>query len=134
MLPALTAFALLAAAGCGSGKVPLSGEVTYDGQPIDDGTITFVLASGDADAGKFSARIEGGKYQFDKATGPASGKYKVEITWLRKSGKKEPTGDGAEMREEKVQVLPPKFNHQTTLKAVVKSGSPKMDFPLKSNE
>src|SRR5438045_1376198 len=100
-LPVLTAFALLAAAGCGSGRVPLAGEVTYDGQSIDEGTITFVLASGDDAAGKPSARIEGGKYKFDKDTGPAPGKYKVEITWLRKSGTKVSTGDG-EMRDDKV--------------------------------
>ena len=133
ILPALTAFALLAAAGCGSGHVPLTGEVSYDGQPIDEGTITFVSPTEDDAAGKPSARIEGGKYKFDKDTGPAPGKYKVQITWLKKSGQKVSTGDG-EVRDDKVNVLPAKFNTQTTLKAEVKSGSPKMDFPLKSTD
>src|SRR5437763_2792243 len=100
-LPVLTAFALLAAAGCSSGRVPLTGEVTYDDTPIDEGTITFVPASGATDAGKPSARIEGGKYKFDKDTGPAPGKYQVEITWLKKTGKKEPIGDGTETRDER---------------------------------
>src|SRR5689334_15161517 len=115
-LPVLTAFALLAATGCSSGHVPLTGEVSYDGTPIDEGTITFVPASGDTAAGKPSARIEGGKYKFDKETGPAPGKYTVEVTWLKKSGQKVSTGDG-EMRDEKVNVLPARFNTQTTLTA-----------------
>jgi hypothetical protein len=132
-LAGLTAFALLAA-GCGSGNVALNGDVSYDGQPIDDGTITFVsTSSGSSDAGKASCHIENGKYKFEKDRGPAPGKYKVEITWLKKTGKKLPTGDG-EPRDEKVQSLPAKFNTQTTLTADVTSGSPKLDFALKSTQ
>jgi len=131
VLSVLTAFALLAAAGCGSGRVPLTGEVAIDGQPIDEGTITFVSSDKSADTAKSSAKIEGGKYKFDKETGPLPGKYKVEFTWLKKTGRKVPTGDG-EMREDKVNVLPPQFNSASTHTAEVTSGSTKLDFALTS--
>jgi len=124
---------VLLAVGCGPSHVPLSGDVSYDGQPIDDGTITFTSPTGATDTPKPSCRIEGGKYTFEKGTGPAPGKYKVEITWLRKTGQKVPTGDG-EMRDEKVQVLPERFNAQTTLTADVTSGTKTLDFALKSGQ
>jgi hypothetical protein len=131
VLPVLTAFTLLAA-GCSS-HVPLAGDVTFDGQPIDEGTITFVTPQGAKEETKSTCRIEGGKYKFEKDSGPAPGKYKVEITWLKKTGKKVPTGD-LEPQDEKLQVLPAKFNTQTTLTAEVKSGVKKLDFALSSNQ
>jgi hypothetical protein len=130
-LSVLTTFVLLAATGCGTGRVPLTGEVKFDGTPIDDGTITFVAEG--ADAAKYGAHVEDGKYKFDKETGPMPGKYKVEVTWLKKTGRKVSTGDG-EVRDEKANALPAKFNVQTTLTAEVKSGSTKMDFPLTSSQ
>jgi hypothetical protein len=44
----LAALALLAAlaAGCGRPSANLSGEVTYDGRPVESGTITFLPADG----------------------------------------------------------------------------------------
>ena len=45
VLAAAGAVALLAAAGCGR-SADLSGNVSYDGQPVESGTITFVPADG----------------------------------------------------------------------------------------
>jgi len=157
-LAGLTAFALLAA-GCGSGHVPLTGDVSYDGTPIDDGTITFVPTSGgSSDANKASCHIENGKYKFEKDRGPAPGKYKVEITWMQKGGKRMASGDpdvpgrpapapppaavakkgpadpDIVRLDDRTQVLPAKFNTQTTLTADVSSGNTKLDFPLKSTQ
>ena len=135
-LAGLTAFALLAG-GCGSGHVPLTGDVSYDGTPIDDGTITFVPTSGGggSDAGKVSCHIENGKYKFEKDRGPLPGKYKVEVTWMQKAGqKKGPLDPDIVIPGDRTQVLPAKFNTQTTLTADVTSGSPKLDFALKSTQ
>jgi hypothetical protein len=47
-------------AGCGASTATVSGEVTYDGQPVGDGYITFTPADGKGnDAG---APISGGRY------------------------------------------------------------------------
>jgi hypothetical protein len=128
----LTACILLAGPGCGSGNVPVAGDVTYEGQPIDDGAITFVSQGGEPET-KASCHIAGGKYKFEADRGPAPGKYRVEVTWLKKTGKKVPTGDG-DPQDEKVQVLPAKFNVQSTLTAEVKSGTRKLDFALTAGQ
>src|SRR5437870_135240 len=46
--------------GCGSGSASISGEVTYNGEPVGDGSITFLAADGKgATAG---GMIEGGRF------------------------------------------------------------------------
>jgi hypothetical protein len=126
---AMAACVLLAAAGCSS-HAEIFGDATYNGEPIDDGAVTFMDQSGKI---KFPCAIKDGKYKFEKDRGPAPGKYRVEIVWMKKSGKKVPTGDG-DPRDERVQALPDKFNTQSTLSAEVKSGSQKLDFNLRSDQ
>ena len=47
--------------GCGASTATVSGEVTYDGQPVGDGYITFTPADGNGrDAG---GEIKDGRYQ-----------------------------------------------------------------------
>jgi hypothetical protein len=70
---------------------------------------------------------------FDITKGnPTAGSYKVRITWDKKTGKKVSTGD-ADSRDETKQVLPAKFNTDSTLTAEVKASSPVLDFELKGN-
>jgi hypothetical protein len=59
LVPAVVVAAGLLA-GCGASEVTVSGEVTYDGQPVGDGYITFTPTDGKGnDAG---APITGGRY------------------------------------------------------------------------
>jgi len=115
--------------GCGS-KAAVQGTVTFDGTPIDSGSITFVPeASGGQ---KATAQITNGKYSIDSDRGPPAGKYKVEITSMKSLvGKK--GADPDMQRGDARQVLPDKFNKATTLTADLKSGSNTVDFDLKSN-
>jgi hypothetical protein len=56
----LTAVALVLS-GCGSSTATVSGEVTYEGQPVGDGYITFTPADGKGkDAG---GPLTGGRYE-----------------------------------------------------------------------
>ena len=59
---ALAALALLAA-GCGSGKGTITGEVTYKGKPIAWGRITFVCQEGKQST--HSAHIIKGQYKIE---------------------------------------------------------------------
>jgi hypothetical protein len=123
---------LIALPGCGgNSRVPLQGQVSYNGQPIDNGTITFAPEGGStADTRpKAGTRIAGGKYAFQPSFGPLPGHYKVLITWDWKTGRKISTGD-ADSRDETKQILPPKYNGQTTLTADVKGGKTREDFNL----
>src|SRR5262245_32734665 len=65
---------LLLLAGCGAGKGDITGQVTYKGQPLSVGRITFVGQGGKQEA--VSAYIKRGKYTVHKC--PA-GPVKISI-------------------------------------------------------
>lgn len=78
----------MAAVGCGgggppSGRLPISGEVTLDGQPLDQGAIQFEPTdkSSKLNAGGV---IANGKYKIGSEQGLPPGKYKVSITSVAK--------------------------------------------------
>ena len=78
---ALSALTLTGVAGCGEAptgpkRFAISGKVTREGLPIDDGTISFAPAvSGPAVMGQIVA----GEYSFSEADGVPAGKYSVTI-------------------------------------------------------
>jgi len=125
LVPLVLALAVLA--GCSSSKrVPVSGTVTFDGKPVDGGVIAFLPEGDVAPGGKgtVSGEIVEGKYSLPSGRGPDAGKYKVQITWNKKTGKQIDTpGDPGTKMDDTVQVIPPKYNKQTILTAEIKSGS-----------
>lgn len=69
-------------AGCGpgfGGRKEVSGTVTFKGQPLDNGSISFFPLSGDG-ATKSGAAIANGGYKVPAASGLFPGKYRVSIT------------------------------------------------------
>ncbi|WP_029629782.1 hypothetical protein [Zavarzinella formosa] len=125
---------LSAFTGCGQTDQTLAGDVSFDGQPIDDGVVLFVPTDGGGNnRQKVGGQIANGKYSIESGRGLASGKYRVEVTWMKKTGRKSSTGDGSQLQEDKTQVLPAKFNSQSTLTAEIPAPGNKLDFQLKSN-
>src|SRR5262245_40558202 len=122
------AVTLTALAGCGPSRSMVSGEVTYEGKPVDDAAVLFVPDGGGAEATQVGASIHDGKYTIDDGRGLRPGKYKVQITWMKKTGNKFQGAHGVE--DEKVQVLQPKYNTETTQTAEVKRGSNTINFQL----
>jgi len=128
----------IACVGCGS-RDPLAdkrgsvaGTVTFDGQPVEDGRITFTPVGNEGQLA--GAEIKGGKYTIPLAQGPVAGQHKVSITASRKTGEQReapmpaPPGTKIEVKEE---YIPPKYNNQTTLSADIKAGENKdVDFKL----
>lgn len=124
------AWLALAAAvtGCSAdNRVGVEGKVTFGGEPLDVGTITFIPQGG---AGvKSGGLIEAGVYKVEPNVGPSLGAHRVEIRWAKPTGKKSKNEFGEELvlRQEG---LPDKFHAQSTLTAEIKAGNNVIDFAL----
>lgn len=75
----LAAIALLMLSGCRDPNSPqaVSGSVTFQGKPLDQGTIEFTAPDAPA---PFAALISDGKYDIPAAQGLVPGNCKVRIT------------------------------------------------------
>ena len=123
------AFALVFLAGCGGPRA--EGTVTLDGQPVEDGTITFFPEAGQGP--NVPGEIKGGKYTIDSSRSLKPGPYRVEIYWFKKTGKQVPnTNDPGTKIDEAKQVIADEYNRSSKLKVEIKSGSNPLDFALKS--
>lgn len=115
--------------GCGPEPVvgEVSGTITFDGKPIEKGSISFTPANGQGPSG--GGEIVGGKYKCDGALGEC----KVEIRSPKVVGKKKlydtPDSPVQEVFEE---VLPQKFNEATELRFDVKKGKNEKNWDLTS--
>ena len=107
-------------AGCGGSdykgdrRFPLSGVVTYQGKPIDLGAITLV-PNGGAAKSPSGGVIRDGKYSISEPQGPNAGSYRVEIQWLKLTGKRLLDNTTGEMYDERKQALPAKFNMKSEI-------------------
>lgn len=89
---AAIAIAMLSAGGCGrkSGleRASVGGEVTLDGQPVQQGSIRFVCLTGGPTAG---GQIEDGSYHIPRDKGPPLGRHRVEVSAPQKTGRQIPS-------------------------------------------
>lgn len=104
----------------------VSGTVTYDSQPIEQGSITFTPADGKGPTAGGS--IVGGKYTAPKV--PA-GAAKVSISGAKATGKKKMYDDpNAPLVQTSSEMLPDKYNKSTVLQYDVAPGIQTKDFDL----
>jgi hypothetical protein len=107
---------------------PVTGQVTFQGKPLDQGTISFSPTAGQ---GTFSGgQIKGGQYSISAEHGLAPGLYEVRISSTE--GGPPPSdelpGETTAVPKERI---PAEFNSKTTLKAEVKeAGENKFDFTI----
>ncbi len=118
---------MLCSAGCSSdGLIDIDGTVTFHGQPLEKGSITFLPTNGDSPTA--AAIIENGRYTVRLATGSKS----VKIEGFKVLGKK-PLYLGSPdspMIDDLKQVLPDKYNTRSTLTCEITSGKRCYDFAL----
>lgn len=126
-----------ALAGCGSAKYsgdkrfPLSGDVTFNGEPVDIGSISFI-----PDGGKGRASggvITDGKYAVPEEKGATAGSYRVEISWLKRTGKKLRDAESGEMYDERREAIPKSIQANRELTIEVPLPKNRHDFNLKSS-
>jgi hypothetical protein len=112
--------------GCGAAdnRFIVTGKVTFDGKPLEDGAITFfpldkgTTASGAIKDGSYSARL-------------FSGKFTVQITSQQKTGKQFKDESGSGMLDEVVQIIPARYNTESELTAEFSKEKKQADFELK---
>jgi hypothetical protein len=118
---------LVLAGGCWSSQTSVEGDVTYDGQPVGVGRILFLPEN--PKLIKRGGRFENGHYKLATPEGPPAGTHKVEIHWLKPTGKKYRNEFGEEL-DVLDEGLPDKYNTKSTLTATVKPGRNVVDFKL----
>lgn len=112
--------------GCGHGdgveRIPLSGTVTYKGQPVADGQIRLIPKSGTV-APITIVQITNCRYDTSSVGGAPVGQHRVEILSFDPNTPA-PTGPGQPRR---TQFLPDKYNKRSTLELEVKAGLSKLE-------
>jgi hypothetical protein len=121
------------AAGCSSGTTA-SGTVTFDGQPLDGGNITFshIGKGGEEKRRNASAEIIEGKYLIDASRELNEGKYRVEIYWHKKTGKQIMSNDPPNKIDETKQMVPNKYNTESKSTVDIHSGANTANFDVTS--
>jgi hypothetical protein len=107
------------------------GDVSFDGKPVQDGSITFESTDGSPPA---QATIKGGHYDLPAESGPVAEKsYILRFSALAKTGKTVPNvmGDGAPTMEVMAETLPAVFNTQSTIKKTIVPDPEKNQFNFK---
>lgn len=122
-------------AGCGPGydgdqRYPLSGNASCDGQPIDLGSITLIPSDGDIQYHSGGV-ITDGKYSIPEEKGPRAGKYRVEVHWLKRSGKQLLDKESGEMFDQRTEALPNKFHKNSELEIELPLPKNTHNFDLK---
>lgn len=133
---AAVALALLVLPGCGSAprdRAAVSGQVTFDGQPLESGQVVFEPRG----QGRMAiAQLVAGRYSIAAERGPTAGEYVVRITAARTTGEKASGGPtaGGELRDVYAQFLPAKYNEASELKVQIDpaQGDVEQNFDLKS--
>lgn len=133
-----TTLLLLMAVGCGDSGPPratVQGRVTFDGVPIESGSIAFIPAQG-TKGPSVGGSIRGGSYHLPSKDGPVVGPHRVEIRATRKTGRQVQAGSEAANPsatiDEIEMFIPLKYNSESTLTADVQSGTNTFDFELRA--
>ena len=123
----------LVLSGCGGKEsgIPVSGEVTFQGRPLDQGSIEFSPAEGQGTIS--GAPIMNGRYEIPADHGLQPGKYDVRISSTIAPPVREFAFEEAppKVAAEAKQRIPAKYNSKTTLQADLKeSGENKFDYHI----
>jgi hypothetical protein len=120
---------LIGCGGSSNGRLEVSGMVTLDGRPLDQGSIEFNDPNGKLPSS--GAVIANGAYNLPAAKGLQPGSYKAAIDSA------DPTGQTATPTQYSMAIpvsrIPLKYNGETTLTVdVTADGDNEFDFQLES--
>ncbi len=109
-------------------REPVSGTVMMDDQPLPDGAIQFAPVEGSATTTGANAEIKDGAFSVPREHGLVPGKYKVRISRAElkaadSKGKKKGIPERSKILGP--ELIPSKYNTQTTLEEQIKPGGAK---------
>jgi hypothetical protein len=114
--------------GCSSNsRYGVEGRVTYAGEPIELGSITFLPEAEQNIKG--GGVIVRGYYKVEPHYGLNPGPHRVEIRWAKPTGKKYKNEFG-EVLDVRKEGLPDKYHTKSTMSATIKAGANTLDFDL----
>ncbi len=121
---AVVGFGAFLCAGCSDGKGKVTGSVTFAGEPVASGMVTFVRSEGQLV--REGAVISQGSFQASLAPG----KYQVELNGQKVKGTRTQKGfDGKdEVLEISEEMFPERYNRKTELVAEIKPGPNALKF------
>ena len=122
--------------GCGNNgprRAAVSGHVTLDGQPIDEGVIQFLPVEGTVGP-ETGGVIAKGQYDIPQQRGPVVGKSRVELRASKKTGRKiqDPTGRPGTLTDEYKEMFPPSSNTNSSLVREIKDDHNTLDFDIRT--
>lgn len=133
LMSAAVVFCLLSA-GCGKSgpeKYPVTGKVTYQGQPVGEGTVQFH----NPEVGSFGVKLSAtGEFSFAEIGGLTAGNYKVYVAPPEQYTTPPPPGGLQNLPPPKeFPNIPEPYRQANTseLSATVKSQANKLDFDMK---
>lgn len=117
--------------GCGSGlrRLPISGEVTFKGEPLEHGSIQFLTTEGPPGPAA-GALIDGGRYQIPAVHGLEPGTYRVLISCAVEVKKLPPGWKGSPPTEELIPPAYSSFKESKVTIEVTSSGPNQFDFHI----
>ncbi|MEZ6131025.1 MAG: hypothetical protein R3C59_20330 [Planctomycetaceae bacterium] len=101
----------------GATRYAVTGNVTFDGEPINGGMISFIPENDKLNPS--GGPIENGAYSIPAEKGPNEGTYRVAIYWHKPTGEQIKDSDTGEMIDAVKQVVPARFNDGTELQATI---------------
>jgi len=124
---------ILFLAGCTNnnpqGRLPISGEVTLNDQPLEGGSISFDPIGSQTERVQSGGEIVNGKYEIAAPQGLLPGEYQVQITSMIIDPKAAPPKDGEPPKM--INIVPPQFGSKTTQKVTVEKGKEnRFDFKM----
>jgi len=120
--------------GCNSedsNRASVSGTVSFNGEPLSDGSIVFIPHGGNGGPSA-GGTIRNGKYSIPNKKGPVVGMNRVEISSVRETGRMVTVGSGPGATEmaERIQFVPTRYNEDSQLIEDLKPGRNEIDFAL----
>ena len=121
----LAAAVLVACSGCGDplGRVPISGCVTLDGEPLEAGVILFEPAPGEPAGTAVGAKIHQGRFAIARKRGPVPGVYTVRIYSSSRVQAAPGPGRSGSTSRPLVDRIPERYNRATILRETVAPGT-----------